>query len=277
MSAILTVAYKEFRDDFRNRWTLAVTLVFAVLALGIAYFGAATAGRVGFTSFNATIASLTTLAAFIVPLIGLLIAYDTIVGERDAGTLLLVLSYPLSRAELATGKFLGHSGVLAVATLVGFGGAIGIVQALTPQARTLHAWIDIGRFVVSAGLLGASFAGMACLISALTREKSRAAGLALLTWFALVVVFDLALLALLVGSGGNQLERAVYPYLLLLNPVDVFRLVNLTALGGGAGNQAFLAMTAAHAYRPALLYGALFFWVLTPFLLALLVFRKQEV
>ncbi|HKJ95044.1 MAG TPA: ABC transporter permease, partial [Gammaproteobacteria bacterium] len=64
MNSVLAVAGKEFRDDFRNRWAIAITLLFAVLALGIAYFGAATAGRVGFTSFDATIASLTTLAAF---------------------------------------------------------------------------------------------------------------------------------------------------------------------------------------------------------------------
>lgn len=87
MNTILIVAGKEFRDDFRNRWTVALTVLFALLALGIAWFGSAAAGKVGFTSFDATLASLTTLGAFVIPLIGLLIAYDAIVGERDDGTL----------------------------------------------------------------------------------------------------------------------------------------------------------------------------------------------
>lgn len=276
MRSILAIARKEFRDGFRSRWTLAITALFAVLALGIAYFGAAAAGRLGFVSFSATLASLTTLAAFVIPLIGLLIAYDTVVGERESGTLALLLSYPLSRAELIAGKFIGHSGVLAVATAVGFGAAVVLIQLMTPAARTWSAWWHLGVFVGSASLLGASFAGMACLISALAREKARAAGLALLAWFVLVMLFDLALLALLVVSGGNAMERALYPYLLLANPIDAFRLANLVALGDGAGNDVFMSMTAAHTYHPALLVAAMLAWGFGPFLLALLAFRRQE-
>lgn len=277
MNAMLTVAWKEFRDDFRNRWTVALTVLFALLALGIAWFGGAAAGRVGFTSFDATLASLTTLGAFVIPLIGLLIAYDTIVGERDDGTLLLMLSYPLARGQLVGGKFLGHCAALAAATLAGFTLAVAIMQVMQPPAQTLAAWLYIARFILSASLLGASFVGFACLISVLTTSKSRAAGMALIGWLASVVLFDLVLLALLVVSGGNPVERAMYPYLLLLNPVDVFRLVNLAALGDGAGNELLTGMTAGHAYPAALLYGVLLAWAALPFAWAALAFRGKEV
>ncbi|WHZ18077.1 MAG: Nitrous oxide reductase maturation transmembrane protein NosY [Rhodanobacteraceae bacterium] len=277
MSAVLTVAWKEFRDDFRNRWTVALAVLFALLALGIAWFGAAAAGRIGFTSFDATLASLTTLGAFVIPLIGLLIAYDTIVGERDDGTLLLMLSYPLARGQLVSGKFLGHCAALAAATFAGFVLAVAIMQWLQASAQTLQAWLYIGRFILSASLLGASFVGLACLISVTTTSKSRAAGLALIGWLVSVVLFDLALLALLVVSGGNAIERAVYPYLLLLNPVDVFRLVNLATLGGGAGDELLTGMTAGHAYPPALLYAVLLAWAVLPFAWAALAFRGKEV
>lgn len=277
MTNIFAVSRKEFRDSFRNRWVLAITLLFTVLALGLAYFGAAASGRVGFESFDSTIASLTTLAAFVIPLIGLLIAYDTVVGERDSGTLLLLLSYPLTRTELLTGKFIGHSGVLGIATVVGFGIAVALIQVMSPEARSLVAWEDIAGFMASAALLGASFAGMACLVSVLTRDKSRASGLALLIWFILVILFDLLLLAALVASGGDAIERAVYPYLLLLNPIDVFRLVNLVALGGGSGNAIFMGMTGGHVYSIPALYAVLLVWSVAPFAAALVAFRKQEV
>lgn len=277
MHNILSVARKEFRDDFRSRWTLAVTVIFAALALGIAYFGAVASGRVGFTSFNATVASLTTLAAFVIPLIGLLIAHDTLVGEHEGGTLLLLLSYPLSRAELSTGKLLGHGGALAVGTLAGFGGAFVLLQVLAPQARTSASWAAIALFLSSACLLGLGFIGLGCLISALTHEKARAAGLALLAWFVFVVLFDLTLLAVLVMSGGSALERSVFPYLLLLDPIDVFRLINLLGLKAGAGNSFFLAMTASRAYPLSLLYGVLLAWTALPFGVALWVFKSREV
>jgi Cu-processing system permease protein len=69
MNAVAAVARKEFRDGLRSRWTLAIACLFAALALGIGYFGAVAAGRVGFSSFDATIASLTTLTGFVIPLI----------------------------------------------------------------------------------------------------------------------------------------------------------------------------------------------------------------
>lgn len=277
MRNILSVARKEFRDDFRSRWTLAVTVIFAALALCIAYLGAVASGRVGFTSFNAVLASLTTLAAFVIPLIGLLIAHDTLVGEHEGGTLLLLLSYPLSRAELSAGKLLGHSGALAAGTLIGFGSAFALLQALSPQARGSASWAAVGLFLSSACLLGLAFIGLACLISALTREKARAAGLALLSWFVLVVLFDLVLVGVLVVSGGDSVERAVFPYLLLLDPIDVFRLINLIGLKSGGGNTFFLAMTAAHAYPMSLLYGTLLGWTALPFGIALWAFGRREI
>ncbi len=275
-NSVLIVAGKELRDDFRNHWAVAIIAVFATLALVIAYFGAVTTGHVGFTSFDATIASLTTLAAFVVPLIGLLVAHDTIVGEQDNGTLLLLLCYPLSRIELAAGKFAGHSLMLAIATTLGFGGAVVAIQILSPEARSLAAWGAIANFVASASLFGMSFVGMACLISILTKAKARAAGLALLTWFASVVLFDLILLAVLVVSGGNAVEQAIYPYLMLLNPIDVFRLINLLGLHGSGGSAFFMAMSSAHAYSFAALYAALLGWAVAPFAVAALVFRRQE-
>ena len=277
MRNVLLVAGKEFRDDFRNRWIIAVAALFACLSLGIAYFGGAVAGKVGFTSFPATLASLTTLGAFLIPLIGLLIAYDMVAGEAEGGTLLLMLSYPLSRAQLIAGKLAGHSGATTLATLVGFGLAVGVMQAVEPQARTLAAWLEMGNFIVSASMLGACFIGFGCLISVIAGDKSRAAGAALITWIALVVMFDLCLLALLIVTGGNRDEQQVFPFLLLLNPIDVFRLINLSHLSSGAGNDLFLGMTAAHVYRLPVLYAILLAWMVLPAGAAAFAFKHKQV
>lgn len=277
MNPVLVIAWKEFRDDFRSRWTLAVSAVLALLALAIAWFGSASAGHVGFTSFDATLASLTTLGAFVIPLIGLLIAYDAIVGERHDGTLLLLLSYPLGRGQLVAGKFLGHCGALATATFAGFGGAAAVMLAMSHASLAGADLANIARFIVSAMLLGASFVAVACLISVASSDKARAAGLALIGWLASVVLFDLALLALLVVSGGNPAERAVYPYLLLLNPVDTFRLVNLTALGHGAGDDLLTGMTAGFSYPTPLLVGVQLLWIALPFGWAMAAFRRKEI
>ena len=67
---IRVIAGKEFRDRLRNRWVLAVALVFTVFALVIAYFGSAQQGAVGWRNIDVTIASLVSLVIYLVPLIG---------------------------------------------------------------------------------------------------------------------------------------------------------------------------------------------------------------
>jgi Cu-processing system permease protein len=277
MTNVLIVARKEFKDGLRSRWLLAITAVFAALALSIAYVGSAASGRVGFTSLATTLVSLTTLAGFVVPLISLVLAYDTLLGERDNGVLLLLLSYPLSRMQLLAGKFLGHNGVLTLATVLGFGGAIGVIELMSPAARTADAWRAIAVFIVTAALLGSSFVGIACLISAVLREKSRAAGIALLTWFVFVVAFDLLLLGILVVSRGNAVEQRVFPYLLMLNPIDVFRLINIEVMRNARGADVLTAMTGGHSYGSATLCLLLVVWSVLPFAVAMFWFRRQEV
>ena len=44
MNAVWNMARKEFSDGLRNRWLLAISVLFAVLAIGIAWLGAAASG-----------------------------------------------------------------------------------------------------------------------------------------------------------------------------------------------------------------------------------------
>ena len=44
MNAVWIVALKEFRDGLRDRWIVAITVIFCLLAVGLAYFGAAASG-----------------------------------------------------------------------------------------------------------------------------------------------------------------------------------------------------------------------------------------
>ncbi|RUU47417.1 ABC transporter permease subunit, partial [Mesorhizobium sp. M2C.T.Ca.TU.002.02.1.1] len=123
MNAIATIAGREIRDGLRNRWALGAVLLMAGLALTLAFLGSAPTGVVGASPLEVTVVSLSSLTIFLVPLIALLLSHDAIVGERDRGTLLLLLSYPLSRRQILFGKFLGHLSILTVATVLGYGAA----------------------------------------------------------------------------------------------------------------------------------------------------------
>jgi Cu-processing system permease protein len=100
------------------------------------------------------------------------------------------------------------------------------------------------RLIWSSVLLGATFLGAGYAISALARRPSGAAGLAIALWLVAVVLYDLALLALIVTDQGGAFTTQALPIALLANPADAFRVFNLSAgqavaaaggIGGAAG------------------------------------------
>lgn len=273
ITPLLTVAGKEFRDGMRNRWVLSICIIFAVLAIGLAYFGAAAAGKVGFTSLSTTIVSLASLAVFIIPLIALMLSYDGIVGEDESGTLLLLMTYPLSRNQLLLGKMLGQGAIMAFSTLIGFGSSavmIGMFSATTSWSDLL---VPYSVFIFSAILLGWIFIAIAYVISASVAEKSKAAGIALIVWFIFVLVFDLGLLGLLVSTEGN-VDANLFPYMLLLNPTDIFRLVNITYFADQnlTGLMAIAQQTQFSMYG---LLAGLIAWLVMPASLAMFIFNRR--
>ena len=170
MNAMVTIAGKEIRESLRNRWIVAMTLLLAVLALSLALLGSAPAGTVEADRLSVTVVSLASLSIFLLPLISLMLSYDAIVGEVERGTLLLVLAYPVSRWQLVLGKFLGHVGVLALATVVGYGVA-GLIVGAVIEGVDAGGWRDFGILIATSVLLGAAFIAIGYLLSVVVRER----------------------------------------------------------------------------------------------------------
>lgn len=271
-SPILTLAAKELKERLRNRWVLAVAAVFTLFSLLITYFGAAQQGQVGAQSLGYTITSLVSLVIYLLPLIALLLGFDAICGERERGSLELLLAHPLTRLELLLGKYLGLAAALSISTCGGF---LVVGLLLARQFGTAATLMHYGGFVLSATLLGLVFLSLALLVSVLARERTRASGLAIVLWFFFVLVFDLALLGVLVGSGGQipGLAGDGFAWLLLLNPADVFRIFNVFSLdqvGGLFG----LGQLVPPAFGNSLLMGGVLLgWITLPLGLAVWRFK----
>lgn len=256
---ILTLATKECRDRIRNRWILAVAVVFTLFALVIAYFGAAQQGAVGFRSIEMTIASLVSLVIYLIPLIALLLGFDAIVGERERGSLDLLLSMPITRFEILLGKYLGLAAALTLATVAGFG----LVAVIWVKQLDANGFFHYTGFVLSAVLLGWVFLSLALMLSVFAQDRTRASGMAIATWFFFVLIFDLILLGALVLSGG-QYGGAVFPFLLLLNPADVFRILNIFTLEDVRTLYGLATVMPGSLAEPGLLTSVMVAWVVLP-------------
>lgn len=272
MRAILLLAAKEIRDAVRNRWIVGATLLLAGLALALAFLGSAPAGQVGASPLAITVVSLASLTIFLVPLIALLLAFDAVVGEAERGTLLLLLTYPVTRTQVLLGKFVGHCAVIGIAAVIGYGGA-GLAVGLSAGADRAS-WIAFAALVGSSVLLGAVFVAIATLVSVLVRERGTAAGAAVGIWLVFVVLYDMALLGVLVGTGG-AIGLPAFHALLLANPADVFRLLNLAGFENVRAYSG-LAGAGAEGLSPSLLLAALIAWAAAPLALAVALFRRRE-
>ncbi|MCE1244730.1 ABC transporter permease subunit [Oryzomicrobium sp.] len=256
---IAVIAGKEFWDRIRNRWVLAVALVFTVFALSIAYFGTAQQGSVGFRSIDLTIASLVSLVIYLIPLIALMLGFDAIVGEKERGSLDLLLTLPVTRVEVILGKYLGLAGALTFSSVAGFG-LVGLI--LSPQLN-VAALIHYAGFMGSAILLGMAFLSLAVMVSVLALDRTRASGLAIALWFFFVLIFDLLILGILVVSGG-QFGGDAFPYLLLLNPADVFRVLNVFSLDEVRTLYGLATVFPPALSHPALLCAVMAAWIAAP-------------
>ena len=221
------VAREEFRQALESRWLFGFTALLAALVLGLSFFGMAQSREVGFQGFARVTLSLMNLVLFIVPLTGLMLGVTSVTG--GSGALPLLLAQPVSRREVLTGKLVGLGGALTVAQLVGFGGG-GIVVALSAGADQVRGFAALTGLSIALGWLMVS---TSLMIAVLRPDRLKAMSTALFLWLLLVVAYDLVVLGATSLLGGLPLQRVLVPAL-LLNPVDIARVLTTLAVGSGA-------------------------------------------
>ncbi len=270
MRRILAQAAAESRVAMRNRWVAIAVLMMALFSIVLSAAGTAPTGQLGADKLSVTVASLTSLAVYLVPLVALLMSFDAIAGEVERGTLPLMLTYPISRVEVIAGKLAAHLAILAIALTVGYGLAGAAALWLDPEAvRGVPALV---RLFWTSLLLGATFLGVGYGISALAGRPGAAAGMAIGLWLVLIVLYDLGLLAAVVADRGGAFTTRVFPWLVLANPADAFRMYNLaaseaTAAAAGIGG-------AAAKIPPAYALASIWLWPFGAFALSFAAFRR---
>ena len=269
---ILALAASEFTIALRNRWVLIAILMMTAFSLILTFAGSAPTGTLGVDLLTVAVASMTTLSVYLIPLLALLLAFDGIAGEIERGGLALLLTYPISRAEVLVGKMIAHLGTLTLAVVIGFGSA-GLL-AWASGGSSADSAAGLFRLGWTSVLLGATFLAVGYAASALARSSGAAAGLAIGVWIVFVVIYDLALLGALVTDKGGSFTTNVFPYVLAANPADAFRVFNMTlsqdvALATGIG-------AAGNAVPFWAVLGSMIGWPLLALALAHLFLRRVE-
>lgn len=276
MKQVFTVALLELRLGIRSRWVLLSTLILLFFAVLLVFLGGSPTAGLDADPINLLVASLATLSVYLLPLIALLLSFDSIAGEVDRGTLQLLLATPIRRSQLLLGKFLGHVSVLAIAVALGYGlaGALALTQN---EGNVMPASIiGLLRLIGSSILMGAAFVAIGLLLSALARQTATAAAMAILTWLLCVVLYDLALLGGLVLAPQGVFARILMPYFLLINPADAFRVFNISMLDLGAAGTGLIGSADVLPFPPAMALASPLVATVLVFVLCVFHFKRIQ-
>lgn len=273
MYEILTVAKKEFMDNWRNKWIIAVSAIFMILTLVISYFGSLRSS--GWQDLEATIGGMMSLVQLLVPIIALMLGYAAISGERERGSLMLMLSYPVTRLEVLIGKFLGLGAVLAVAESIGFGVAGGVIALNVTGVQ----WGDYLVFILSSILLGLVFIAVALLFSSIFKKRSTSLGGAIMLWFLFSMIWGIILSGIIIARYGFEVFTdpdwvgpTWYYAASIINPISAFSM--LVSLNVTPVQTNVIRMPSF--YTTPLMLLILLAWIVGSLLLAHVILNRQD-
>jgi Cu-processing system permease protein len=272
MTRFLAVTRAELAILKRNRWLFMATLIMVLFALALTFAGSAPTGTLGVDMLTVSVASMTTLSVYLAPLLALMISFDAVAGDMDRGSLALLLSYPAGRGEILLGKFTAHLAALAFAMVIGFGTA-GAVAAWFGGAGA-DSLLALLRLILTSILLGAVFLALGYFLSSLAGGATAAAGMSAGLWLVFVVLYDLGLLGAVVMDQGGYFTKTIFPWVMVANPADAFRVWNIAATEGVALASGMTG--AAQALPTWAAPASLLLWPVLAFAFARLAFRRVE-
>lgn len=274
MKMLWTLAMKELRDGFRNRWVAAAIIVLAILTLALSVLGSAPTGSVRVSELEVSVISLASLSVYLIPLIALMLSYDAMVGEFERGTMMLLLAYPVTRWQIIMGKFLGHLLILLIAIVVGYGGTV-VALILVTDSGT-EGWQAYVTMMSSSLALGAVFIAMGYLVSVIVRERATAAGAAIGLWLVFVVLYDLLLFGVLTMDEEQQISQQLFATLMLISPTDTYRVFNLSLFEGVSEAAGIAGVASEAGMSGLLLMSSMSLWIILPLAATLMLFQRRE-
>ncbi|RJT07435.1 ABC transporter permease subunit [Halococcus sp. IIIV-5B] len=281
--SLIVVAKKEFSDSVRSNVLIGLVVLFVLFAGGFTYLFAQVPGILGSESTTAStpalITAMGTAAGLLVPLIGLIVGYKSIVGERASGSLDLLLNLPHTRRDIVLGKLIGRTAVVVVAVLVGFAaaGGIGLVfyDGFAVDAFVLFTLVTI--------LVGFVFMAIALAFSSAVRSTTLALAGAIGLFVLFRFVWGIALQILWAASHGFDIDfgatmtdvPAWFRFLSAINPITAYDNAARAVIGPLPASPLFAQSNAIYSQN-WFSFVVLAFWLLIPLTLGYLRFNSAD-
>ncbi len=246
-----------FYDLLRTRFILAYTIFLTMTTTMLFQLD---------TDPSKVTLSLLNIVLMVVPLVS--IVFTTIHFYNSYEFIELMLVQPVNRTFIFLSEFLAVAISLNLACCIGIG-----IPAMVFGADS-----SIVTLLLVALFLTTVFTSLAFCAAALTRDKAKAIGVALLFWFYFSLIYDGLLLWVVYGFNDYPLEKITLG-LIALNPVDLGRIImllqlDISALMGYTG--AFYKEMFGTGLGTTLSVLALLLWIFIPLSIGLRIFSRKD-
>jgi ABC-2 type transport system permease protein len=221
MGGLITITKKEFLDHISSRkflllfGTLLTVVTVSALQAADSYTSSQQQDQLRGVGATFALSSMVQNIMMVGAILAVAISYDLINGERQRGSLKILLSYPVYRDTIINGKFLGGFATAVLVAITTCVAGIGIFIGFSGAPQTSE---SIMRYVLFLGitvLYLMLFLGIGLLLSTLLTDPSSSLLGALFIWVAS---------AYLVPQVASAIASIIYP----------------TTIRGGFGGAAFI-------------------------------------
>lgn len=247
---------KEFLDKTNNFFIILLALLFLFLNLFLLYFSDVFYLKVDEIDYRSITLSIIHLQMYLIPFFSLLLSFDSILKERELGILNLFLSYPFNFSSVLYGKLLGYFFVLMVAFTIGFTPVIFFLQ------DSLLFTGELFFFILCCFWLCFIFILLGLFISMFFKDRTVVILYSVICWLFFVFLYDFFFITLLILNDG-YVPSYILNYILLLNPVEIFKITSVLLLLPSNASEIFgIDIT---VFNNFLLFYVMFFWFIIPF------------
>lgn len=202
----LTVAKKDYRDAVQSRALWALVVIFVILTLISSYAYAEVPELFGGpdeSSFEGLVFFTAAMAALFVPIAAIIVCYKSLAGERESGSMKVLLSLPATRRDIFFGKLIGRSAVIST------GLALGIIIGLAFGTVLLGEFDPVAAvvFFIASVVFAIIYSGIIVSLSAVTGSTVRATTYALGFFVIFELLWDIIPLGVLYVVEGFSLPQ----------------------------------------------------------------------
>lgn len=273
------VARKDFQDATRSYVVMGLSALFvALITLIIFLLSFLTRGATSSQVLN----TVHILFSYLIPLIAFVMAHGAIVGERESGSIKLLLALPHDRAEVVLGKVIGRSTALVVPLTIGL--LLPAIGMLLGGAQVQ--WSTYIGYLLLTALVGIAFVSIAVGFSSALESRFQVLIGAFSFYFVFVVLWRLLnqasfmILLYLIGSWPDWMPVGpgeAFQTARLVSPTgDYFILKKALFSGLLFAPQIPQGARVADASTQAIALLMLGVWIVLPMAVGIYVFEKVD-